>query len=1184
MTAEYILATDAPKYILISGEGDLEPFKNHLDGDIIEGFDAPFCRIPFTNENAVKLRTFLRGKDYEIPPRERTILKFLADHPDSVTNDKIRWATKLTDLRANKLNKKLAKIQTEWDLIHYFPLRYLDKSNPQKVTDLVLGQWAVVAGTVQEVETNYQHSFVKIVISDITGRRIAATFFRQIWLSKKYRQGDEVIIYGNYSEYVNKKTNSRYPQILNPSIDKITTINPSGQGYGMLPIYPQKSENRSWQLKVAQEALLESIIWIDDPVPSRILEKYDLPSRADAYRMIHFPEDKTEVERARRRIAFDEFVRLQVYLQSRRDETEVKTASRKDNHEWADRFINSLPFTFTNAQTRVVNEIRADLQNNHPMHRLLQGDVGSGKAQPLYSKVLTPNGFTTMGEIQPGDEVLTPEGGVETVIETFPQGTRPVYELTFRDGSKVRADLEHLWKVTQGCSRYKNGEVRRSRVVTTEFLLNNLKRKNGVSAGTAQWFVEYPEEISDYGQEWSSIIAPYTLGALLGDGNLTPKHGVRFHADDDSKAIVGRMKDELGITMRLSEARLNLKTNKTTNEFWMINSPKALAAISEMKTETTVANFSTLIQKGYLVPEIKQHLAMSKRQYLDFCDVNTFDAKEIRKQARKNIIVSELERLDIHGSNSWNKKIPESLLNSNKESRIALLQGLLDTDGSCPKATYKSIEFTSVSEELASGVAHLIRSLAGKASMRRKIRKSGNSWSVQGWLPEGIEPFTVSYKKERYSSQLTRPLKQAKAIVDIKYVGEEETKCILLTGEEHLYLTDDFTVTHNTEIASTAILSTVASGYQAAMLAPTDILANQLYERLDNTFKKTGLDVNVALFTGKVLGKKRATLLEQLANGEIDVVVGTHTLTQDYVKFQNLGLAVIDESHKYGSEQRTALKKENPDGSIPDFLTMSATPIPRTTAQVIYGDMDISIVDELPANRLPIQTFWNQTPDEAWAKIREEVEQGHKAYVVAALVEDSDKESMADIESATSTAVALQQQFPNFKVELLHGKMKKNEKSEISDRFLKGDSQILVATSLIEVGLNHPDATVMVVLNANRFGIASLHQIRGRVGRSDLQSYCYLVGEATMPEAEERLNALVSSNDGFWLAEKDLEIRGEGELFGRFQSGSSDLYLANLKEHKDLLEIAKRVGAQAGKNPVMQYEVSTLYKDKKILS
>ena len=766
MTAEYILATDAPKYILISGEGDLEPFKNHLDGEIIEGFDAPFCRIPFTNENAVKLRTFLRGKDYEIPPRERTILKFLADHPDSVTNDKIRWATKLTDLRANKLNKKLAKIQTEWDLIHYFPLRYLDKSNPQKVTDLVLGQWAVVAGTVQEVETNYQHSFVKIVISDITGRRIAATFFRQIWLSKKYRQGDEVIIYGNYSEYINKKTNSRYPQILNPSIDKITTINPSGQGYGMLPIYPQKSENRSWQLKVAQEALLESIIWIDDPVPTRILEKYQLPSRAEAYRMIHFPEDKTEVEKARRRIAFDEFVRLQVYLQSQKEQREVRVASKKTNHEWADKFIASLPFTLTNAQQRVVQEIRQDLIAQSPMNRLLQGDVGSGK----------------------------------------------------------------------------------------------------------------------------------------------------------------------------------------------------------------------------------------------------------------------------------------------------------------------------------------------------------------------------------------------------------------------------------TEIASTAILSTVASGYQAAMLAPTDILATQLHERLDATFKKTGLNITVELFTGKVTGKKRTALLERLEAGEIDVIVGTHTLTKDYVKFKNLGLAVADESHKYGAEQRTALRKENSDGSLPDLLTMSATPIPRTTAQVIYGDMDISIVDELPANRLPIQTFWNQTPDEAWAKIREEIEQGHKAYVVAALVEDSENESMADIESATSTYLALQNQFPNFKVELLHGKMKKPEKSEVSERFLKGDSQILVATSLIEVGLNHPDATVMVVLNANRFGIASLHQIRGRVGRSDLQSYCYLVGEATMPEAEERLNALVSSNDGFWLAEKDLEIRGEGELFGRFQSGSSDLYLANLKEHKDLLEIAKRVGAQAGKNPVMQYEVSTLYKDKKILS
>lgn len=1018
MTAEYILSTDAPKYILISGEGDLTPFKNHLEGEIIEGFDAPFCRIPFTNENAIKLRAFLKGKDYEIPLREKTILKFLADNPDSVTNEKIRWATKLTDLRANKLPKKFAKIQTEWDLIHYFPLRYLDKSNPQKISDLILGQWAVVAGVVQNIETNYQHSFVKIVIADISNRRIAATFFRQTWLAKKYREGDEVIIYGNYSEYVNKKTNNRYPQILNPSIDKITTINPSGKGYGMLPIYPQKSENRSWQIKTAQEALLDSIIWIDDPVPTRILEKYDLPSRAEAYRMIHFPEDKVEVEKARRRIAFDEFVRLQVYLKTRKDEMEVKTASRKDNHEWSNKFIESLPFSFTNAQKRVVQELRTDLQSNHPMHRLLQGDVGSGKAQPLYSQILTPQGFTTMGDIQKGNQILTPQGNIETVIETYPQGERPVYEICFDDGTKVHADENHLWKVA-----HKNNPTRYI-LATTKTLTQN---------PNIQWVIETPK-IGDYGKPWNNTQqTPHKAGMMIANNQLNPSTEEQFIISD-------------------------------TNE----------------------------------------------------------------------------------------------ILNFNKTVRKQILQGILDSHPQA-KLDANSITLTHETETLPQLTANLIRSLAGTA----KVIHKDTQWQLVGEL----------------NNQTPH-----KTIQTITYIGEKETKCILITGEEHLYVTDGFTTTHNTEIASTAILSTIASGYQAAMLAPTDILANQLHERLDATFKKAGLNINVALFTGKIIGKKRVTLLEQLAAGEIDVLVGTHTLTQDYVKFKNLGLAVIDESHKYGSEQRTALKKENPDGSTPDFLSMSATPIPRSTAQVVYGDLDISIVDELPANRLPIQTFWDQQPDNAWAKIREEVEKGHKAYVVAALVEDSDKESMADIESATSTAAMLQQQFPNFKVELLHGKMKKNEKAEISERFLKGNSQILVATSLIEVGLNSPDATVMVVLNANRFGIASLHQIRGRVGRSDLQSYCYLVGEATMPEAEERLRALVSSNDGFWLAEKDLEIRGEGELFGRFQSGNSDLYLANLKEHKDLLEIAKRVGAQAGKNPVMQYEVNTLYKDKKILS
>ena len=916
---EYVISTDAPRTIIITGEGAKKPFVEHLGGKIIDSFDGELCEIPFTSENAQKLREFLTGKDFLIPPREKTILKYLADNPDAIEDKEIRWNVKLTDLIANKIGKRFSKIHTEWDLLHYFPLRYLDKSNPQKVSELILNQWAVIAGTVVSSNFNQAHNFTKIVVQDITGQRISATFFRQKWLSWKFKEGDEVVLYGNYSEYTNKQTGNKYPQITNASINKVSGVH-NETGYGMVPIYPQKSEDKSWQLKIAQEELLEKIIWIEDPVPAQILKKYDLPSRTEAFKTIHFPKDKVDVERARRRIAFDEFVRLQIYIQTKKTDHEIQTASRKTDNTWSNQFVNSLPFNFTDAQKRVTEEIREDLQSNTPMYRLLQGDVGSGKAQPLYSKILTPTGWTTMGEIQPGDTVLTPTG-TETVLQTFLQHpNRPVYEFTYTDGSTVKADENHLWVV------YENESFDSPHhIVTTSYLLKTYKNTKNV-----RWYVPTVK--------------------------ITP-----------------------------------------TNDIWKITPP-------------------TL-----------------------------------------------------------------------------------------------------------------------------------------------------------------------KGITNIAHTGEEQTKCILISGENHLYITDNGTVTHNTELASAAVLTTVKSGYQAAMLAPTDILANQLHERLEKTFKDAGLKINTALFTGKVLGKKRKQLLEDLENGVIDVVVGTHTLTQDYVQFENLGLAVVDEQHKYGSEQRTALKKTNKDGSVPDMLAMSATPIPRTTSQVLYGDMDISIVDELPAERLPIETFWNETPDRAWAKIREEVEAGHKAYVVAALVEDSDKDIMANVESATSTAEELQARFPNFKVGLLHGKMNKKDKEVIANDFIKGDTQILVATSLIEVGLNNPDATVMAILNANRFGIASLHQIRGRVGRGKLQSYCYLVGEATMPEAEERLNALVASNDGFWLAEKDLEIRGEGSLFGKFQSGSSDLYIANLKEHKDLLGVASRVAKLASKNPLMNHEVKTLYKDKTIL-
>jgi RecG-like helicase len=934
MAVEYKLSSDAPRSIIIEGEGTLTPFVEYMDGTIVETFEGELCEIPFTQENATKLRNFLRGKDYEIPPRERAILAHLADNPDSLNDKDLRWTIKLTDLQVNVLAKKYAKIKTEWDLVHYLPLRYLDKSNPQSVSELIIGQWAVVSGTVVAVEPNHQHDFVKIVVADIKSQRIAATFFRQKWLAWQFKEGDEVVLYGNYSEYVNKRNQRTFPQITNPKIDKIKSI--KDNGYGMIPIYPQKSEDKSWALKVAQENLLSKIVWIEDPVPVPILKKYNLISRTEAYKKIHFPDTREEVEAARRRIAFDEFVRLQVYIANRREDLGENTASAKRETKWADNFTSSLPFDFTGAQTRVIGEILTDLASNTPMYRLLQGDVGSGKALPLDALVLTPKGYRKMGSLKPGDIVVTPNGGITTITHFFPQGKRPIYKLVFSDGTSARADQEHLWKVQEELNG--ESELLPSRLMTTNDLIKNGLTVYGGSA--PKWHIPQPN---------MDIISSY-------------------------------------------------------------------------------------------VPHTENH-------------------------------------------------------------------------------------------------------------------------KVKG---------------------------ATKQIVSITFEGQELAACIKLLNSEGLFITNDYTVTHNTEISSVATLAAVESGYQVALLAPTDILATQLYERLTKTFRKAGVteqQLKLGLFNGRVLGKKRTTLLEELKNGDINVIVGTHALSQKYVEFKNLGLAIVDEQHKFGSAQRSALRKINADGSTPDMLAMSATPIPRTTSQIIFGDMDISIVDELPAERIPIKTEWHETPDEAWVKVREEVEKGHQAYIVTALVDESESEKMADVESAVQTHLALQNNvFPEMTIGLLHGKLSRDEKAEVIDKFYKNEIQVLVATTVVEVGVNVPNATVMTILNANRFGIASLHQIRGRVGRGAFASYCYLVGEATVPEAEERLNALVSSNDGFWLAEKDLEIRGEGSLFGRLQSGDSDLYVGNLKEHKDLLEVAKKVAKQAKKSVLLNAEVKMLYKDKTILA
>ena len=370
-----------------------------------------------------------------------------------------------------------------------------------------------------------------------------------------------------------------------------------------------------------------------------------------------------------------------------------------------------------------------------------------------------------------------------------------------------------------------------------------------------------------------------------------------------------------------------------------------------------------------------------------------------------------------------------------------------------------------------------------------------------------------------------------------------------------------------TTVASLSILAAVEGGFQAALMAPTEILATQLHAELAETFARlnhpeTGTPLVVEFLGGKTTAKNKRRVHAGLADGTVHVVVGTHALLVDDVTFNNLGFVVIDEQHRFGVEQRAALRAKGVGGS-PDVLAMTATPIPRTASLTVFGDLEQSILDEMPPGRTPIRTSW--IPSEApihdptaavWEKIKSQVSQGRQAYVVASLVEDNEKIAAA---SAEETFEALQHgPLASLRLGLVHGQMARDEREATMAAFKDGDIDVLVSTTVIEVGVNVPNATVMVVLDAPRFGIAQLHQIRGRVGRGRFASECVLIGEAKSDDGRERMEALVESTDGFYLSDVDLRLRGGGALFGTRQSGQSDLRVAKLPDDIEMVYHCRR--------------------------
>ena len=362
-----------------------------------------------------------------------------------------------------------------------------------------------------------------------------------------------------------------------------------------------------------------------------------------------------------------------------------------------------------------------------------------------------------------------------------------------------------------------------------------------------------------------------------------------------------------------------------------------------------------------------------------------------------------------------------------------------------------------------------------------------------------------------------------------------------------------------TLVALMTMLIALDNGYQACLMAPTEILAEQHLQTIRDFLQ--GMDIRVELLTGIVKGKKRKEILDGLATGDIQILIGTHAVIEDPVAFHHLGVAVIDEQHRFGVAQRAKLwaKSENP----PHVLVMTATPIPRTLAMTIYGDLDVSVIDELPPGRKPIQTlhkFDNQLTS-LYQSIRRQINLGRQVYIVFPLIKENEKIDLKNLEEGYET---LKQAFPEFRLSKIHGRMKSAEKEAEMEQFVKGKTQILVATTVIEVGVNVPNASVMVILDAQRFGLSQLHQLRGRVGRGCDQSYCILVtGYKLSEETRKRIDIMCDTNDGFRIAEADLKLRGPGDLEGTQQSGMAfDLKIANIARDGQLVQLA-RTEAQA---------------------
>ncbi|MGP4006517.1 helicase-related protein [Streptomyces sp. 4N124] len=1015
-------------------------------------------------------------------------------------------------------------LHTVGDLLHHYPRRYEERGQLTHLADLPMDEHVTVVAMVADARL---HTFasskaprgkgqrLEVTITDGSGRLQLVFFGHGVHKPhKELLPGTRAMFAGKVSVF-NRRLQLAHPAYELLRGDAGETV--ETWAGALIPLYPATAKLESWKIGKAIQTVLPSAQEALDPLPDTLREGRGLVPLPEALLKIHRPHTKADIADARSRLKWDEAFVLQVALARRRHaDAQLPAVARKPKPDGLlTAFDDRLPFTLTEGQQKVSKEIFDDLATEHPMHRLLQGEVGSGKAQPLDSLVLTPAGFRRMGDMEVGDEIVVPDGEVALVDGVFPQGERDVWRLILSDGTYVECDDEHLWIVGTS-SGWHRGQT--PKVMTTREIRMDTFKANGSS----KWYLPAAAPV-DLGGDSGLPLDPYLFGLLLGDGSF--RHNLRMSTIDD-------------------EVR------------------DAVAAS--------------------VAPECR--LVPVKGSRCDFTIQLTRRAGGVR-----NPVVQTLRDLNLWGVTSHGKFVPDEFKNTSIKNRLALLQGLLDTDGTV-QADGLSISLCSASRRLADDVAWLVRSLGGQA----RVLPKKAAFNVSVALPDEYAPFRLSRKAERVRS---RPKYNTfrRGIRAVEYVGRKPVQCISVAHPGHAYVTDNFTVTHNTMVALRAMLAVVDAGGQAAMLAPTEVLAQQHHRSIVEMMGELaeggmlgGADqgTKVVLLTGSMGAAARRQALLDLVTGEAGIVIGTHALIEDKVQFHDLGLVVVDEQHRFGVEQRDALRGKGKQP--PHLLVMTATPIPRTVAMTVFGDLETSVLDQLPAGRSPIASHVVPAADKphflarTWERVREEVGKGHQAYVVCPRIgdeeEDPKKKKSPEDEAEKRPPLAVldvaaqlaKGPLRGLGVEVLHGRMHPDDKDAVMRRFAAGETHVLVATTVIEVGVNVPNATAMVIMDADRFGVSQLHQLRGRVGRGSAPGLCLLVTE--MPEASaarQRLNAVAATLDGFELSRIDLEQRREGDVLGQAQSGArtSLRMLAVIEDEEIIAEARDEAAAVVAADP-----------------